>query len=388
MDFFLDKSCLDETYPFLFNCLTNQNIQIKHDFDIFNADKTILTKTIFCGRLGTLKKQTKNTTTSFDIIFLKQENEDQPLYYVSFFKKMSDILKHIIFDKTPVHFHFGFGKLTCGFLIPEIFKDLAKNTNIFIIRKKKIKDLSFYKLVCNDEKICDIDIIHDVIVSKQACVQILETDHLSSILKMLHIFKPNGTISTAVGLHDHTQVMNTVASFINKDNVFSFENLIESNSCFVDKICCSQSYINSDVYVKTEKRKGVLMFSSPFYHYPVYLKNEITLQCTMKKYILNFLHVLFAVFASDDVFDIDEVISQNKALFARLCLMVCIYLSKTHRIHIRLCFEYLSETLIRIRSVKNEDKPRLLRNLQQKYDTIFINIILYYINHAKQHKNK
>lgn len=277
------------------------------------------------------------------------------------------ILSHTLFRSKPLHVHFGFGNVTCGFLLDVMVCDKQRSSDICFI---KLRPLTHHTYNLRDYRV----IVKDGLFFSDAeenTVTVLCVAKVDNILKMLRL-KECLTLSTAVGYKSFDALHKRIQHHLPGIKISAYENhTLELVYPYVtphltDRICYNLSVCDAtrNIHVMTEQFDGII--------YSAMDTDTMRFRqlCALKCYVLNGMQIFLALLSDADEIDGAKVFENHKGILHSVILLVGAYLASRYKISYAITLAYAKECIERLCTYKGDMKGRVLRNFEMKYTRI------------------
>ena len=313
-----------------------------------------------------------------------------------------DILSHTLFRSKPLHVHFGFGNVTCGLLLDKFTSthtdaDADEDEDLCFI---KTKPLAHTEYTMNNYRI----LIKQGLFMKEKTdtknVTLIPTDDIERLLRILRLKKEGLKLSTAVGYLSFDSLYMKIRAHLPDINISAYENHLLSQyhshdgthmHCdydnvtpyLADRFCYNLNIcdITRTIHVMVEPFGGRIMSYTQLdtlsntqtqaqaqalhIHYVSFRQ-----LCAMKRFMLNALHLFFALLSDDELIDGETVFDDHKGLLYGVSLLSSVYLVNHYGIHVTNVLAYAQECLERLRTCHGDKKSRILKNFDMKCQSI------------------
>lgn len=301
------------------------------------------------------------------------------------FDSFEDIYS-LFFSKKILHIHFGFGNLTCGALLNS-FEKTKNSHDIIVVRKKRI-DFKKHFVVYSRE---DAEVVLYPISNYLS--RFMHIACIDDIMPILHILKQfrSVEVSTAVGYANFHHVYNLICKYLNyNQTIFAFENfLLQSDiqlanvkMSIADRVCIQTVNEDHAMYVKrvvlTEKYQGQVLVPEGIICLEPQSTETIRCYSVLKNFVSNYLHILVALYATQDKFDFHTVLSKNNKILSKLLILACQFIYKTRSIPMDVALDFAQNVIKRFKDCPADSKARVLRNLHVKWREIFRPILQFH----------
>jgi 2,3-diketo-5-methylthio-1-phosphopentane phosphatase len=327
--------------------------------------------------------------TKAHIVFAKKDSAlehfciEKQIYHICF-QSFSDTLNNsFIYNPRPLHIHFGLGALTCGYLLDHLDIINKQYADVLVVRRSYTYNHVYIHNRHNHNSHSQTYLSNDC--SYENNIILFDFNTLDKMLYVIKRLNKRFCTSISVGCKNFDSIYTKIRSNFPNVEIFAFENFLLRNCdirddnlvcCFADKICTctnTKQLHNTNRYILDtvqEDYVGKLMIPRTFYHCPVYSDNDIQMAGILKIYSLNFIQLLIALYAKEEDFNYNEVISENITILAKLSLLISVFISKVYRIEYSKIIQALKTNIQRIRCHGNDKRSRITRNLDIKYTTI------------------